>query len=76
MNQMTNNEDFDSEKMTNIKLVILQLLLQTEQVINSKLIFFILFRLYLNVKSKKILYINLKVYLVYIFNYGFNSILF
>lgn len=40
MNQMTNNEDFDSEKMTNIKLVILQLLLQTEQVINSKLIFF------------------------------------
>lgn len=32
MNQMTNNEDFDSEKMTNIKLVILQLLLQTEQI--------------------------------------------
>ena len=34
MNQIQNDEDFDSEKITNIKLVILQLLLQTDQVRN------------------------------------------
>jgi len=32
INQMKNDEDVDSEKMTNIKLVILQLLLQTDQI--------------------------------------------
>ena len=32
---MKNDEDVDSEKMTNIKLVILQLLLQTDQVQND-----------------------------------------
>lgn len=49
---MKNDEDVDSEKMTNIKLVILQLLLQTDQVKNNNC-FIVSFKLYLNVKSKK-----------------------